>query len=406
LAVHWLQRWQAMDVTYEVTARRWKNGPLTNRSGSVEGQGLREALQDTAGGIGPPRSFRAQPVVPLWVGPLQLPNPPEPGMIYIRRHLTRRREYHWRVAGTAQIIRRRYENDMDYGKLLTRAWRLMWANPFLILLGVVVALSGGGGGGLRGYNFGSGSGGRGFGVGPGGAPGMLGVPEVLLALVIALLVGLALIVAIALWAASTVARGGLIAGVDAIESGELSNFASAWRAGWQKGWRLLGIGIVPAIPGLVLLIAGLGTLALVVGLSQATGARMGAPAAGGFIALALAILCVAVPLTLVLDVFRTLANRACMLEDLGVVDSYRRGWQVLGDNLGPVIILFLIQLAINVGIGVLLIFPGFVCLLCCFLWPVLLAVGGAVEAYISTMWTLAWREWIGREPVVGPAPAA
>ena len=39
---------------------------------------------------------------------------------------------------------------MDYGSILTRAWRIIWENKWLILLGVLVALgssSGGGGGG-------------------------------------------------------------------------------------------------------------------------------------------------------------------------------------------------------------------------------------------------------------------
>ena len=35
---------------------------------------------------------------------------------------------------------------MDYGKLLTRAWNIIWEHKFLILLGVLVALGGTGGG--------------------------------------------------------------------------------------------------------------------------------------------------------------------------------------------------------------------------------------------------------------------
>jgi len=36
---------------------------------------------------------------------------------------------------------------MDYGKLFTRAWDIIWKYKFLILLGVLVALSGSGGSG-------------------------------------------------------------------------------------------------------------------------------------------------------------------------------------------------------------------------------------------------------------------
>ncbi len=33
---------------------------------------------------------------------------------------------------------------MDYSKLFSRAWDIIWKNKFLILLGVLIALSGGG----------------------------------------------------------------------------------------------------------------------------------------------------------------------------------------------------------------------------------------------------------------------
>jgi hypothetical protein len=298
---------------------------------------------------------------------------------------------------------------MDYGRLLTRAWRIIRDQPFLILLGVVMALSSGAGNGLsaaRGAGIGSDSAGRGF-----GAPsGPMGAPEVAIMALVALLIGLAIVVAIALWAASTIARGGLIASVDALESGRPSRFSSAWLAGWQKGWRLIGIGVIPAIPMLVLVIIGIVVFALVAGLSGATRPGVAIPAVGGLVALGLSMLCLALPITIVLNLFRDLADRACMLENLGVVDSYRRAWEVLSGNLGEVIIIFVIQVAISIGIGLLLIFPGFLLALCCLLWPVLLGVRGAVVTYISTMWTLAWREWTGAESapelVIEAAPPA
>lgn len=44
--------------------------------------------------------------------------------------------------------------------------------------------------------------------------------------------------------------------------------------------------------------------------------------------------CIALPLALVLELLRALANRACMLEGLGVLDAYRRGIEILVENLG------------------------------------------------------------------------
>jgi hypothetical protein len=84
-----------------------------------------------------------------------------------------------------------------------------------------------------------------------------------------------------------------------------------------------------------------------------------------------------------------------MLEDLGVIASYRRGLNVLVENIGPALILFLLQIVIGAVLAVMLFLPGLIMVLCCILWPVLLLLRGAIAAYFSTMWTLAWREWTG-----------
>jgi hypothetical protein len=75
------------------------------------------------------------------------------------------------------------------------------------------------------------------------------------------------------------------------------------------------------------------------------------------------------------------------------VDAYRRGIGVLTDNLGSALVLFLIQVAVTVVMFILLIVPGAILALCCLFWPLLALLQGAVTAYFSTMWTLAWRRW-------------
>jgi hypothetical protein len=82
----------------------------------------------------------------------------------------------------------------------------------------------------------------------------LPVIPMLLALVLA---GIALIVALAVWVVSTLARGALIAGVSTVDAGGVTNFGKAFAMAWRKGWTLVGIGVFPAIPVLVLLLASL-----------------------------------------------------------------------------------------------------------------------------------------------------
>ena len=280
---------------------------------------------------------------------------------------------------------------MDYGKLLTRAWNIIWEHKFLILLGVLVALGGTGGGGNVNLNVSL----------PRGdvqefdfrlpQPEELGLPIGVAAAAL-VFIGIAIVVGIVLWAVSTIARGGLIAGVNAIESGAPTDFGQAWRAGWEKKWPLLGIGVLPAIPGFII---GLGVAAAFVGLYLFK-VEMGPRLANiGLVAPLVALACVLVPIAVVLSALRIFANRACMLEDLGVFASYRRGVEVLLANLGPALVLFLLQVAISIGLGIVLLVPGAVMALCCLLWPVLLLVQGAIASYFSTLWTLAWREWTG-----------
>ena len=293
---------------------------------------------------------------------------------------------------------------MDYSSLLSRAWNIVWEHKFLILLGVLVTLSGvGGGSGVSsGADFEREYGD--FSLTP--PPGMpdweiTALPALTVAAVI-LFVGLALVIGIALWVVSTIARGGLIAGASAIDSGASSSFAQAWSAGWQKGWRLFGIGILPAIPGFILVfILGVGYLGLTRNASNAP-----LPPNAAVVGIVAVLACLLIPIALVLSLLRTFANRACMLEDRGVFAAYRRGWDVLVRNIGPALILFLLQIAISIGLGIVLLLPGVVIALCCLLWPVLLLVQGAMAAYFSTVWTLAWRGWTGSSLISEPATLA
>ena len=138
---------------------------------------------------------------------------------------------------------------MEYGKILNRSVNIVWQNKFLIIVGFLAALGSG--------SFGGGGGG---GFGNGNAQPFPEISDEIVALAAGLIVALVcvvLFVGIVLWAISTIARGGLIASVDSIESGEKSGFRKAWGAGWEKAWVLLGIGILPAIPALILFVVGL-----------------------------------------------------------------------------------------------------------------------------------------------------
>lgn len=298
---------------------------------------------------------------------------------------------------------------MDYSRLLRRAFEIITRYPFLILMGVLAALSGGiGGGGNSNFSFGDNN-----------QPdiqqptmpdmdqfqmpefeqmdSMMGFAAVVLPVVLCF----ALIIGIVLWAIGTIARGGLVAGVDAIENGGNPSFGDSWRAGWNRAGSLLGISLIPAIPGLILFAVGAASFVTAGGLGMIFGGEVGMPVGAGLLSVLGLLACIAFPFGLVLGLLRTFAERACMIEGLSTIDSYRRGVDVLMANLGNAVILFLIQIGIGIAIGLLLILPGLVAALCFLFWPLIWLVNGAIAAYFSGVWTLAWREW-----TVAPRPAA
>lgn len=280
---------------------------------------------------------------------------------------------------------------MDYGKLFSRAWDTLWKNAYLILLGALAVLGKGNSGGASQsrYLFDAGD-------LPWNDPGSydFGREFSTLALGGIVLLVLALVLfGLVFWALGLVARGGMINAVDELERGESPSFVSAFKAGWEKGWRLLGIGLVPAIPGLILFVIVISYL-----FASGFGFQHGMdPGWNGIPAIAplFFMICLFVPIMLVISGLQTFANRACMLEDRGVIDSYRRGWEVLSNNLGPALLLFLLQVVINFVLGLIFLFPAILAAVCCLLWPLLIIIQAAFMAFYSTMWTLAWREWVG-----------
>ncbi len=291
---------------------------------------------------------------------------------------------------------------MDYGKLFTRAWDIIWKYKFLILLGVLVALSGssGSGGSQSRYMF------------DGGDLPWKDMPRFdygtpfqnpdlsILAILGLIALGVILIVfGLAFWVAGTIARGGLISAVNDIEVEKPSSFSTAFKAGWKKGWRLIGIDLVPAIPGLALFIGSLAIFLSYGGFGDLMDGVWPYAGIGPFLPIIL-LSCLLLPIIFFLSILGSFANRACMLEDLGVVASFRRGFEVLADNLGSALILFLIQVAASIGLFIVMIVPGFLMVLCCLLWPVLILLQGAFSAYISTLWTLAWREFVSGGEIV------
>lgn len=296
---------------------------------------------------------------------------------------------------------------MDYGNLLARAWQITWRNKILWLFGILA------GGGIS-FNGNFGGGGRSNNQGPlpPDIQSQLGRGEVLaVVLVVACIV---IVIALALFVLSIIMRGGLIGGIRLADDNGRVTFGEAWAVGMRYFGRMLGIVLLLVLPGL-----------LVAFVFAFAGALTGGLA---FICL-LPLLCLLIPAFIVLGIIAHFAQFAVVLEDLGVTAAFRRGWEILKANLGNIIVLGLILIVIDFIAGLVLVAPFFAiviptlfisaaaganqpntgvlaiaALACLCYLPIAIVAAGIVHAWTTSVWTLAYRKFIGSAPALPSAP--
>jgi hypothetical protein len=311
---------------------------------------------------------------------------------------------------------------MDYGKVLSRAWEITWRWKVLWILGFLAGLgSGWNPGSNTSYTTDRTDWNR-YGV---------QLPAEFWGIVAA--IGcLAVLIGIALWVISVISRGGLIAGVQQVEDEGSTRFGQAWRVGVKRFWTLFGISVLTALPTLILVFLGIAVfILLIIGTVGAFDRAAEAAGAVGIVASILCggtLCCGAILLAIVLEQIRVYAERAAILEGMGWIDAFKRGWQVIKENLGPTIVLWLIFLVIGLilgGIvagGTLALFAPFVAAfsraepgpwilvpICAggLLGVIVFAlIASIVQTFTSATWTLAYREFTGLAAKPAAEPTA
>lgn len=232
---------------------------------------------------------------------------------------------------------------MDYMDMLKRGWAITWDNKYLWILGFLAAL--GSGNSVANYTTGSDD------FAATMDPAMIGA----LAAGVAAASCVGVIIGIIIWLVSMAAKAGLIESVARIELAKpLDGFGQAFRLGWGKVWRMAGLTLLlfgVVILAVLLLIflfilSGGAFAALFSGGEDATGTLF---AGLGILGLCLlGLLCLLIPVFIALNFVYAFAMRGLVLRDLGVTDSIRHGYQVLRDNLGPILMLALAFLLFNI----------------------------------------------------------
>ena len=326
---------------------------------------------------------------------------------------------------------------MQYGALLSRAWNIIWRNKIIWVFGFLAALGsgsggGGGGGGGSGSNFNFPSPGQGR---EGNLPPdveraltQLLSNQALILTIIVVLFLIALVIGLLIAFISALGHGAMVEMAREVDETEHTSFGTGWNAGLRRMLPVFLIRFLLGLPPAIILLAGLVPffLAFIPLITQPGSRDVERLFAGGMLASVLGCFlpacCIGVLLTIPLGVLESLSIRALVLEDRGVLGGIRRGWAILTRNLGEVVVVWLIFLLVGIGVAIVIGLPlAFVALaifvpmgIAAVMSPIMivpLCLGGlalwvlgavlqsVVEAFKSTMWTLAYRQWIAR-----PAP--
>lgn len=334
---------------------------------------------------------------------------------------------------------------MDHMRILRRAFEILRSYRVLWIFGFLLALtSSNGGGSNSGYNFSNrdfqGSEGQNFpwppgfhrpDISPDVFNGILGAGIALLCLLVLLGVAFTIV--------RYVSETSAIRMVDRYEAGGVKvRFREGWRMGWSRAafrmWLadlVFGLGVTVAF---IVLLA-IAAAPLLVWLTQNDVAR----AVGTVAAIGLGVLWLLLIILsgAALSLLFKFIHRAIALEDLGVFDAIRRGWAVARRRLSDVIIMGLILFGIGLVLTIVMIPVGLLLLAVAAVSgglpallaggltnifvhgstpqivalavgiPVFLAVlalpltflGGLLEAFSSSAWTLVYREAVALETV-------
>jgi hypothetical protein len=324
---------------------------------------------------------------------------------------------------------------MDFGEVLTRAWKISWKFKIMWIFGIFAGCGTGNrfsfatGGHYQNSNF------------PDSSPNLSPdfVDNMLRFLpafnkfmanpaAIAGFIGLICVIFLVMSFFSIVGHVGLIKGaLDADAGAEHLGFGGLWKNGLHYFWRILGLSLLIGSPGvLVFLGIILGAfLILFTALPGPYNHGQFGTAAQPLIAI-IPILCILLCAVILLAIFISFlgpqAERAIVIEEEGVIGGIRRGWNVLTRNLGPILIVWLIVVVIGIVAGLLLELPllaivapaimafifsggsasytplviaGFFILAYI---PVSLVANGILTAYLESVWTLAYLRLVGPKP--------
>jgi len=298
---------------------------------------------------------------------------------------------------------------MNYGDILTRAWQITWKYKVLWIFGILAGCGSSNG------NANGSSGNASYTQNADTLPPeiirfferslkFLKRPEVIVGLVVAFL----FFITIAIFL-SNIGRIALINGTYQVEQGaEKLTFGELFHAGVARFWHFFGMNFLVSLPFIIAILALVGVGA---GAVMAADGGMGGEILLVIIPLICTLFCIIFVVSIAIGIFIQQAQNAMLVEDLGIIDSLKRGWQVLKNNLVPIILMALILFIIGAVAGFVIALPIMIIVvpaifsfalgqaksfrpliimgLCLAVYtPVAIVMGGVLTTYIQASWTL------------------
>ena len=306
--------------------------------------------------------------------------------------------------------------NFNFGEVLTRAWKIVWKHKVLWIFGILASC------GRSSGNFNSNSRNSVNGTTPNLPPQMIqGFQWIQSHLVpfIAITVTIFCIIWIVVAFLSTIGKIGLIRGTSQADGGaEKLVFGQLFSESTPYFWRMFGLSLILSIPILILVILlVIGVLAFIIPASQ-SGGNGSAFGALAILPVMVGCFCLFIPIMFILGMIFNQAQRAIVLEDLGVMPSISRGWEIFRANLGPIILMAIILIVIAFVVGLVIAIPLLIIVVptmiayvaggtqnttplilmgvCfCLYLPVLILLNGVLTSYTESVWTLTYMRLTG-----------
>src|SRR5258706_6569265 len=302
--------------------------------------------------------------------------------------------------------------NFNFGEVLTRAWKIIWKHKVLWIFGILASCGRGGSGGNSGGSNRYSSGGS--------TPNL--PPQVMqwfqwiqnhLTQFIAITVTIVCVIWIVTIFLSTIGKIGLIRGTAQADGGaEKLIFGQLFSESMPYFWRMFGLSLILAIPLLIFFIVVFAGLILFA-FSASPGNSSFGVGILVIIPLLIGCVCLFIPVMFVLSMIISQAQRDIVLEDLGVMPSISRGWEIFRANLGPIILMAIILTVIAFIVGLVIAIPILVIVVpaavafaignaqnstplilmgvCfCLYLPVLILLNGILVSYTESVWTLTY----------------